>query len=407
MCLQEQLAEIILRAMEGEARKRLFSLFADDNDAGGEIEQLENERDGSGGSRKMESSQCNLESAPEIESVAVSRSVSDSEIDCSEIDESESGSDCSSQVSVIMRAPETAVLNWLKGIEVNLDVVNGVEVAEHEIGEPRQHSHNGEGDGRDTARETGEINWSREIEVDDGELSDMEIKGSIQNGNDKKHMVVALQKDKSQNLKQIECNHQNCFDFVEEEMTFIINVMPAEQAFDPFYKVHTGECSLVVDISEMPSTSFASHHFDQAVDPNLEVETEESVYKKENKKPSSLVENRLSRISEEEESQQGEVEPKKKEMDEENRNEKKDPETIGDYSFQNGDNSSREVEACNGEQFEKVNSDSEPSFLPNSLSPSCYELEDVEENEFEYIEVEDKIESFPGAIGFAILRRKN
>ena len=234
MCLQEQLAEIILRAMDGLARKRLFSLFADDNDAGGEIEQLENERDGSGGSR-ME----NLESAPE--SVAVSRSVSDSEIDCSEIDESESGSDCSSQVSVIMRAPETAVLNWLKGIEVNLDVVNGVEVAEHEIGEARQHSHNREGDGRDTARETGEINWSREIEVDDGELSDMEIKGSIRNGNDKKHMVVTLQKDKSQNLKQIECNHQNCFDFVEEEMTFIINVMPPEQSFDPFYKVHTGE----------------------------------------------------------------------------------------------------------------------------------------------------------------------
>ena len=315
LCLQEQLAEIILRAMDGEARKRLFSLFADDNDAGGgEMEQLESERDGSGGSR-MESSQCNLESAPE--SVAVSRSVSDSEIDCSEIDESESGSDCSSQVSVIMRAPETAVLNWLKGIEVNLDVVNGVEVAEHEIGEPRQHSHNREGDGRDTARETGEINWSREIEVDDGELSVRGIKGFIKNGNDKKHMVVTLQKDKSQTLKQIECNHQNCFDFVEEEMTFIINVMPAEQSFDPFYKVHTDERSLVVDISEMPSTSFASHHFDQAVDPNLGVETEESVYKKENKKPSSLVENRLSRISEEEESQQGEVEQKKKEMDEE------------------------------------------------------------------------------------------
>ena len=47
------------------------------------------------------------------------------------------------------------------------------------------------------------------------------------------------------------------------------------------------------------------------------------------------------------------------------------------------------------------------NYLANSLSPSCYELEDVEENEFEYIEVEDKIESFPGAIGFAILRRKN
>ena len=46
MCLQEQLAEIILRAMDGEARKRLFSLFADDKDAGGgEIEQLEKERD--------------------------------------------------------------------------------------------------------------------------------------------------------------------------------------------------------------------------------------------------------------------------------------------------------------------------------------------------------------------------
>ena len=78
-----------------------------------------------------------------------------------------------------------------------------------------------------------------------------------------------------------------------------------------------------------------------------------------------------------------------------------------DPSHQNGQikDKSREAGTCsNGEGYD---TDQESSVSLESLSPSCYELEDVEENEFEYIEVEDKIESFPGAIGFAILRRKN
>ena len=67
----------------------------------------------------------------------------------------------------------------------------------------------------------------------------------------------------------------------------------------------------------------------------------------------------------------------------------------------------REGEMCKNEEPHTTNRDQEASLLPISLSPSCYELEDVEEHEFEYIEVENKIESFQGSIGFAIFRRKN
>ena len=78
-----------------------------------------------------------------------------------------------------------------------------------------------------------------------------------------------------------------------------------------------------------------------------------------------------------------------------------------DPSHQNGqiEDKSREAGTCtNGEGYD---TDQESSVSLESLSPSCYELEDVEEHEFEYLEVENKIDSFEGSIGFAIFRRKN
>ena len=106
---------------------------------------------------------------------------------------------------------------------------------------------------------------------------------------------------------QSPCNHQHSFDFVEEEMTFIINVMPEEQTFEPLYKEHSEELSLSADFtSELPLTTFAPHRVDQTPESSLatEVEKERQLYTKENKKPSSLVEKRLSCINEEEEPRQ-------------------------------------------------------------------------------------------------------
>ena len=67
---------------------------------------------------------------------------------------------------------------------------------------------------------------------------------------------------------------------------------------------------------------------------------------------------------------------------------------------------SKEVETNNAHKShreESTNNSSDPELLSNN----CYELEDVEEHEFEYVEVENKIESFEGSIGFAVFRKKN
>ena len=482
--MQEQLAEIILRAMEEEARRRLLSLFIQEKEdrmqkgEHGEIEQLERERDcGEGSSSiKVETSKRKVESSSDIESASIS--VSDSEIECS-VDESEyseetsdDDSDCSSQVSVIMRAPKTAVLNWLKGIEVSED--KKVKGAGNEIGNPRQHSHDREGD--ETTGETTVLNWLKGIQEESSfnksasrtnhqhgnptqekctnpsdsnlkrEMSNSKIM-SVKNESYKENVVAIPQKVKSP------CNHQHSFDFVEEEMTFIINVMPEEPTFEPLYKEHPDQLFLRADISETPLTTFAPHRFDQTPESSLAIECEtERLYKKENKKPSSLVENRLSCINEDDESQQrqqlenetvclpnntridGDKEVIKSyiegeeichlpEIEEEDTNEEESEaaskfcgeserqgkdirdDKVLDTSHPDGKIKSREAGTCtNGEA---QNTDQEPSILLKSLSLSCYELEDVEEDEFEYIEVENKIESFQGSIGFAIFRRKN
>lgn len=496
-----------MRAMDKEARRRLLSLFIEEKDdkiQTQEIERLEMERDcgeGSSGS-KVETSKCKIETSSETESG--SKSVSECSVEeeseyCSETESDES--DCSSQVSVIMRAPKTAVLNWLKGIEVSDD--NKAKGA-NEIGTPRQHSHDREGD--DTAAETAVLNWLRGIQGDkngnasraNNQLGDLttqlagdevteggkvtrercDLKTEITDGklvpinNGDEDGAETSQKAKSPCLKGSECNHQHSFDFVEEEMTFIINVMPEEPAFQPLYKEHCDGLSLLPDVSETPLTIFAPHRFDQTPESGLAIECEtEGLYKKENKKPSLQVENRLSCINEEDESQHGqqlegesicspknmnqidedeevmnmsniqscqqneevcllpvnEEEATNKEEEEYgagklNGKSKRDPtekgddtsqnkvlDIIGDPSCQNGENRDkwRAGETCKNEEPHNTNTDQEASFLPNSLSPSCYELEDVEEHEFEYIEVENKIESFRGSIGFAIFRRKN
>ena len=249
---------------------------------------------------------------------------------------------------------------------------------------------------------------------------------------------------------QSPCNHQHSFDFVEEEMTFIINVMPEEQTFEPLYKEHSEELSLSADFtSELPLTTFAPHRVDQTPESSLatEVEKERQLYTKENKKPSSLVEKRLSCINEEEEPrqrQQLEIEsvllPKNSQIDGGNKNSSTEGEEIcnlpeneeentneedsessklrrrgrgedgsdnKDPSCQNDQNKDKSREAGTCTNDEPRNIDQEPSISLESLSLSCYELEDVEEHEFEYLEVENKIESFQGSIGFAIFRRKN
>ena len=75
-------------------------------------------------------------------------------------------------------------------------------------------------------------------------------------------------------------------------------------------------------------------------------------------------------------------------------------------SFQKIEDKSRNgVGTCPNEEADTK--DQEPSLSLESLSLTCYELEDAEEHEFEYLEVENKIDSFQGSIGFAIFRRKN
>jgi len=518
------------------------------------MDQLERERDcleGGSSSSKVEpapsSTKCKLEKCSSgSESISVSES--DSEIECG-VDESEytsDDSDCSSQVSVIMRAPKTAVLNWLKGIEVNED--NKVKGA-NEIGNHRQHSHDREGD-VSAGDETPVLNWLRGI---DGEknatlnatsivtsnatsnatsnvtsnvtfnvnsnatsnvtsnvtfnatfngtsktatsMANHQIRNLTQLASDGYTEHTDVRREKwtnpsdsdlateirnrkmengfaiSQKLKS-PCNHQHSFDFVEEEMTFIINVMPEEPTFDPLYKEHSEELVPADHLrtSETPLTTFAPHparpkprtiQLDQSQEPSFAIESEkerwEVVYKKENKKPSSLVENRLSCINEleEDESEQrqhvenerfllpkntqkihgGEKEVKKRYVEEgqeichlpeieeeivregkESKESKlcRESEEEGEYASDNNDPShkngkiedkSQEAGTCPNEEAD--NRDQEPSLLLESLSLSCYELEDVEEDEFEYLEVENKIDSFQGSIGFAIFRRKN
>ena len=465
--------------MNEEARRRLLSLFIEEKNERietretREMDQLERERDFGEGSSKVEpASKCKLESSSDTESI----SVSDSEIECS-VEESEftseesDDSDCSSQVSVIMRAPKTAVLNWLKGIEVSED--NKVKGA-NEIGNPRQHSHDREGD--DTSgEETAVVNWLRGIQGEKNgasranhQLGNLSQRASDGGRGDEDASREKCKSPSGSNLKigtsnskiendvaispkiQSPCNHQHSFDFVEEEMTFIINVMPEEQTFEPLYKEHSEELSLSADFtSELPLTTFAPHRVDQTPESSLatEVEKERQLYTKENKKPSSLVEKRLSCINEEEEPrqrQQLEIEsvslPKNSQIDGGNKNSSTEGEEIcnlpeneeentneedsessklwrrgrgedgsdnKDPSCQHDQNKDKSREAGTCTNDEPRNTDQEPSISLESLSLSCYELEDVEEHEFEYLEVENKIESFQGSIGFAIFRRKN
>ena len=466
--------------MDEEARGRLLSLFIEEKDprsqAGEtrEMDQLERERDCGEGlsSSKVEPvSHCKLERSSDTESISVS---SDSEIECS-VEESEysseesDDSDCSSQVSVIMRAPKTAVLNWLKGIEVSEDKkVKGA----NETGNPRQHSHDREADDT-TGEETAVLTWLRGIQRDEtngssranqqaGNLTQHASDGDEDASREKcrnpsdSHSERETANSKIENGFAISqkykspCNHQNSFDFVEEEMTFIINVMPEEPTFEPIYKKHSEELSLPADFtSEPPLTTFAPHHFDKTPESSLAIECKEEederqLYKKENKKPSSLVEKRLSCINEEDESQQrqqlesetvglpkkmqmdgGDEEAKKsciegeemcdfpevEEKDTKEGNKRQAEDTsdnkVVDPSHQSGqikDKSDKAETYTNGEGYD---TDQESSVSLESLSPSCYELEDVEEHEFEYLEVENKIDSFEGSIGFAIFRRKN
>ena len=131
------MAEIILSAMEEKARRRLLSKFNKEanekvEEAGGNQERERNcDENVSSENPKLE-----LETSSDTENRSVS--VSDTEIECS-VNESEysSGeesddSNCSSQISVIMK---TAVLNWLRGIEVSQDRPEG------EIGDHCLHAH--------------------------------------------------------------------------------------------------------------------------------------------------------------------------------------------------------------------------------------------------------------------------
>ena len=121
------MAEIILSAMEEKARRRLLSKF--DKEANENMEEAVGNKEREGNCDENVSSEnpkLELETSSDTKNRSVS--VSDTEIECN-VNESEysSGeetddSNCSSQISVIMRqAPKTAVLNWLRGIEVSQD----------------------------------------------------------------------------------------------------------------------------------------------------------------------------------------------------------------------------------------------------------------------------------------------
>ena len=228
------------------------------------------------------------------------------------------------------QAPKTAVLNWLRGIEVSQDS------PEDEIGDHCLHSH----DDRDSHDDRGSGGESRnatptrpnlvEVEGADkdkienlsynrpdikiGEETSFKIQDSLKND------FGASQPEKSFQI----LNHQHAFEFVEEEITFIINVDPEEPCFEPLYREHSSaECPILSSFSTSPLTKTAPQTTEDsnqvteigprrgnsnqvAVEGGPQEEEPGSWFKKEKKKTRLPIiitpENRLSRINEEEES---------------------------------------------------------------------------------------------------------